>query len=134
MNHVLYSDIDLSISESQKSIIINPKGFRFYNIACEYQSSIYRNAQLSMDDEGRYVIEGTQMLYTEHLESSFSRERLLCMHPEELITQKSFLGLIRWYKADGIMKREAHSRYVCKHKDYLIHERLEFLSQTFEEF
>lgn len=133
MNQVLYRDIDLCIYESGKSIVINPRGYRFYNVSCEDQSSIYRDAMLSMDEEGRYIIEGTQLIYNEHLESSFSRQRLLCSHPEELIFKKSFLGLIPWYKAQGIMKREARTLYVCKHKEYIINQRLEFLTQTYEE-
>lgn len=128
MKQVLYSDIDLMISESYQTITINPKGIRFYHVACEDQSSIYRNAALSIDDNGRYVIEGTQMFYSEHNASGFSYEKLLCLHPQELITKRSFLGLIGWYRVRGVMKREVRSRYVCKHKEYQIHERLELLS------
>ncbi|MCL4431875.1 MAG: hypothetical protein M1300_06105 [Epsilonproteobacteria bacterium] len=130
----LYSDVDLMISEYHKILTINPKGNRFYHVACEDQSSIYRNATLSIDDDGHYVIEGTQMLYNEHHDISFSYEKLLCLHPQELISKRSFLGLMGWYRVRGVMKREVRSRYVCKHTAYQIHERLEFLSQTFEEF
>ncbi|OYZ60995.1 MAG: hypothetical protein B7Y17_04960 [Sulfuricurvum sp. 24-42-5] len=130
MKQVLYSDIDLMISEYYKTITINPKGIRFYGLACEEQASIYRNATLSIDDDGRYVIEGTHHLYTEHHDMGFSYEKLLCLHPQELIKQRSFLGLISWYRVKGVMKREVHSRYIYKHKEYKIQQRLEFLSHT----
>lgn len=128
MKQVLYSDIDLMISEYHKILTINPKGNRFYHVACEDQSSIYRNATLSIDDNGRYVIEGTQMFYSEHNVSGLRYEKLLCLHPKELITKRSFLGLINWYRVKGVMKREVRSRYICKHTSYQIHERLELLS------
>lgn len=126
----LYSDVDLMISEYHKILTINPKGIRFYGVACEDVSSIYRNATLSIDDDGHYVIQGIQQLYTQHHDISFSYQALLCEHPHELIKKRSFLGLIYWYRVKGVMKREVRSRYICKHNEYQIHERLELLSHT----
>lgn len=130
MSKVIHSDCDISIHEKSKEILINPKAERFYFIPCDAQDGIYRNATLTLDEQGRYVIEGTQLLYTEHDASSFRYEELLCEHPQELIRKRSFLGLITWYSAKGIMKREVRTRYLCKHAAYQIHERLEFLSYT----
>jgi len=129
MSVIYYTNCDLSLDESNKSIVINVAGERFYLVSCEYQSSIYTNATLSLDDEGRYVIEGTQLLYNKHQGLSSSYEKLLCEHPAELIIKCTFLGLT-WYKVNGVMKREVRSRYICKHNEYVIHERLEFLSHT----
>lgn len=129
MSEIYHTNCDLSIDESSKSIVINPMGERFYFVACEEQSSIFTNATLSLDEEGRYVIEGTQLLYNKHRGVSPSYEKLLCEHPAELIIKRTFLGLT-WYKVNGIMKREVRSRYICQHKAYQIHERLEFLSRT----
>ncbi len=130
MSKILYSECDLGLNESTKTIVINPRGERFYFISCEEQSSIFTNATITINDDGRYEIEGTQLLYNEHKDSSLSREKLLCEHPEELIRKHSFLGLITWYSVNGIMKREVRTRYVCKHGSYQIDERLEFLSHT----
>lgn len=129
MSKIYHTNCDLALDESRKSILVNPMGERFYFIPCEEQSYIFTNATLSTDKEGRYVIEGTQTLYNEHNGVSSSYEKLLCEHPAELIIKRTFLGLT-WYKVDGIMKREVHSRYICQHKAYQIHERLEFLSHT----
>ena len=129
MSVIYYTNCDLSLHESSKTIIVNPMGERFYFVACEDQSSIYFNATLRLDEEGRYVIEGTQLLYNKHQGVSSSYEKLLCEHPAELIIKRTFLGLT-WYKVNGVMKREVRSRYICKHNEYVIHERLEFLSHT----
>ncbi|MFA6189813.1 MAG: hypothetical protein WC680_11105 [Sulfuricurvum sp.] len=132
MSKILYSDVNLIIYEGSKHITINPKGERFYLMSCLRQSQIYRNATLSINEEGRYVIQGDQTLYTEHDEWDLSREKLLCEHPEELIHKRSFLGFT-YYSVDGVMKREVQSRYVCQHSIYQIEERLKILSCTFEE-
>lgn len=129
MSKILHTNCDLSLNEGSKSIVINPMGERFYLVPCEEQSSIFTNATLSLDDEGRYVIEGTQLLYNEHKGVSPSYEKLLCEHPHELIIKRTFLGLT-WYTVNGIMKREVRSRYICLHNTYQIYERLEFLSHT----
>ena len=130
MSKIHYTNCDISLNESSKSILINPVGKRFYFVPCADQSSIFSNATLTLDDAGRYVIEGTQLLYTEHNGVSLSYEKLLCEHPHELIVKRTFLGFT-WYKVKGIMKREVRSRYICKHNTYQIHERLEFLSHTY---
>ena len=129
MSVIYHTNCDLALDESSQSIVINPIGERFYFVACEEQSSIFTNATLSLDEEGRYVIEGTQLLYNKHRGVSPSYEKLLCEQSPELIIKRTFLGLT-WYKVNGIMKREVHSRYICKHKDYQIQQRLEFLSHT----
>lgn len=129
MSKICHTNCDLVLHESSKTIIVNPMGERFYFVACEDQSSIFINATLSLDEEGRYIIEGTQTLYNEHKGLSSSYEKLLCEHPAELIIKRTFLGLA-WYKVNGIMKREVRSRYICQHKAYDIHERLDFLSHT----
>ncbi|MDP3466203.1 MAG: hypothetical protein Q8R86_10590, partial [Sulfuricurvum sp.] len=125
MSKILYTNCDLALDESTKTILVNPIGERFYFIPCEEQSYIFTNATLSTDEEGHYIIEGTQTLYNEHSGVSSSYEKLLCEHPAELIIKRTFLGLT-WYKVNGIMKREVRSRYICQHKAYQIHERLEF--------
>jgi len=131
MSKIHHTNCDLALDESSKSIVINPMGKRFYLVPCEEQASIFTNATLSSDEEGYYVIEGTQTLYNEHKGVSGSYEKLLCEHPAELIIKRTFLGLT-WYKVDGIMKREVRSRYICQHKAYHIHERLEFLSHSYK--
>jgi hypothetical protein len=133
MAEILYSGVDLSIDEEFKEILINPKDERFYFIPCNEQSQIYRNATLRYESEsGCYEIEGDQTLYTEHQGIGFDYEKVLCLHPQELIIKKSFLG-ITWYSVSGIMKREIRSRYRCQHNGYRIHERREILSCVIEE-
>lgn len=133
MNQVFYSDIDLLIDEDRKEILINPKGERFYFVPCEEQSKIFRNAVLRYNDsEERYGIEGEQTLYTEHKDMGLDYEKLLCLHPKELIHKKSFLGFT-WYSVYGVLKREIRSVYLCLHKEYRIHERCSVLSHTYEE-
>ncbi len=130
MSKVMYSDCAISIEEQNASILINPKGERFYFIPCDAQEGVFTDATLRLMDDGTYEIEGIQLLYTEHKDMALSYEKLLCEHPAELIRKQSFLGFT-WYKAIGVMKREVRTRYICKHKTYRIHERLEFLSHTF---
>lgn len=133
MNHVFYSDVDLLIDEDRKEIIINPKGERFYFVRCEEQGKIYRDAILRYDSsEERYEIEGEQTLYTEHKGMALDYEKLLCLHPKELICKKSFFGM-SWYNVNGVLKREVRSVYLCLHKEYRIHERCAVLSHTYEE-
>lgn len=133
MSHVCFSDIDLLIDEGRKEILINPRGERFYFVLCDKQHKIYRDAILRYDsDKERYEIEGEQTLYTEHKGMGFDYEKLLCLHPKELIHKKSFLGLT-WYKVNGVLKREIRSVYLCQHKKYRIHERTAVISQSCEE-
>lgn len=127
-----YTDVDLLIKESAKHIIINPKGNRYF-ADCKDQHLIYRNATLSYNaDKERYEIYGSQSFYTEHHDTGFSYEKLLCLHPAELIRHKSFFGIV-WFSVSGILKREVQSRYLCQHSEYTIEERTAFLSQTIEE-
>jgi hypothetical protein len=133
MSEILYSGIDLSIDEGRKEILIIPRGERFYFIPCNEQSKVFRNATLRLESRsGCYEIEGEQTLYTEHTGIGFDYEKLLCLHPAELIVKKSFLGL-KWYSVSGIMKRDIRSRYRCQYKEYRIHERIAILSRTIEE-
>lgn len=132
MNSVLYKEVDLLIDEKFKEIIINPKGERFYFVACEAQNSIYYGATLVREEDGTLMIEGEQELYTIHKDSGRSYQKLLCLHPAELIRKRWFLG-ITWYCVHGVLKRRVKSRYRCKHVEYTIHERLERLSQSIEE-
>ncbi len=97
MSHVCFSDIDLLIDEGKKEILINPKGERFYFVECDEQHKIFRDAIMRYDSvEERYEIEGEQTLYTEHKGMGLDYEKLLCLHPQELIHQKSFFGFT-WY-------------------------------------
>jgi len=133
MNHVFFSDVDVLIDEERKEIIINPKGERFYFVGCEEQGKIFRDAILRYDSsEERYEIEGEQTLYTEHKGMGFDYEKLLCLHPKELIHKKSFFGM-SWYNVCGVLKREVRSVYLCLHKEYRIHERCAVLSRKYEE-
>ncbi|MFA5216288.1 hypothetical protein [Sulfuricurvum sp.] len=128
-----YTNVNLLIEERAKRILINPQGERFYFVACEDQHLIFRNATISYNsDEERYEIEGEQSIFTEHHGSGFSYEKLLCLHPSELIERKSFFGVV-WYSVSGILKRNVQSRYLCRHSEYTIEERSAFLSQTIEE-
>jgi hypothetical protein len=97
MSHVCFSDIDLLIDEGKKEILINPKGERFYFVACDEQHKIFRDAILRYDSvEERYEIEGEQTLYSEHKGMGLDYEKLLSLHPKELIHKKSFFGFT-WY-------------------------------------
>ncbi|HZF69393.1 hypothetical protein [Sulfuricurvum sp.] len=133
MKPLIYTDVDLLIKESTRHIIINPKGERFYFVECEDQYLIYRNATLTYNpDEERYEIRGDQSLYSEHKDVGFSYEKLLCLHPAELIKRKSFFGVV-WYSVSGILKRDVQSRYLCQHNAYTIEERTSFLSHSIED-
>lgn len=133
MSHVCFSDIDLLIDEGKKEILINPKGERFYFVECDEQHKIFRDAILRYDSvEERFEIEGEQTLYTEHKGMGLDYEKLLCLHPQELIHKKSFFGFT-WYNVCGVLKREIRSVYLCQYKDYRIHERSAVLSYSYEE-
>jgi len=133
MSQVIHSDIDLCIDEERKEIIINPKGERFYFVGCEEQHKIFRNAILRYNStEESYKIEGEQTLYTEHKGRGFDYEKLLCLHPIELIKRKSFFGIV-WYNVSGILNREVRSVYLCLHKEYRIHVRSGIISKTIKE-
>lgn len=133
MTHVFFSDIDLLIDEEKKEIVINPKGERFYFVACEEQYKVFRDAILRYDSvEEKYEIEGEQTLYSEHKGIGRDYEKLLCLHPKELIHKKSFFGFT-WYNVCGVLKREIRTVYLCQHKEYRIHERLDVISKAYEE-
>lgn len=133
MSHICYSDVDILIDEEKKEILINPKGERFYFVACDEQYKIFRDAQFRYDsDEERYEVTGDQSLYSIHKGIGLDYEKLVCLHPEELIRKKSFFGFA-WYNVCGVLKREIRSVYVCQHKEYRIHERLDVISKSYEE-
>lgn len=133
MTHVFFSDIDLLIDEEKKEIVINPKGERFYFVPCEEQYKVFRDAILRYDSvEEKYEIEGQQTLYSKHKGIGRDYEKLLCLHPQELIRKKSFLGFT-WYSVSGVLKREIRTVYLCKYKEYRIHERLDVISTSYEE-
>jgi hypothetical protein len=133
MTHVFFSDIDLLIDEEKKEIVINPKGERFYFLPCEEQYKVFRDAILRYDSvEEKYEIEGEQTLYSEHKGIGLDYEKLLCLHPEELIHKKSFFGFT-WYNVCGVLKREIRTVYLCQYKEYRIHERLDVISKAYEE-
>jgi hypothetical protein len=133
MTHVFFSDIDLLIDEEKKEIVINPKGERFYFVPCEEQYKVFRDAILRYDSvEEKYENEGEQTLYSEHKGIGLDYEKLLCLHPQELIHKKSFFGF-SWYNVCGVLKREIRSVYLCQYKEYRIHERAAIISQTIEE-
>lgn len=132
MEEILYDKVEIFISEGNQEILINESGERFYYVSCENQHRVFHNATLSYNKSKEcYIIDGEQTLYNEHEESGFDYEELLCKHPAELIKAKSFLG-IKYYKVSGTLTRQVKSRYFCKHKNYLIHER-SLLSQSFTE-
>jgi hypothetical protein len=133
MTQVFFSDIDLLIDEEKKEIVINPKGERFYFVPCEEQYKVFRDAILRYDSvEEKYEIEGEQTLYSEHKGVGLDYEKLLCLHPEELIHKKSFFGFT-WYNVCGVLKREIRTVYLCQYKEYRIHERLDVISKAYEE-
>lgn len=133
MGHICYSDIDLLIDEEKKEILINPKGERFYFVSCEEQYKVFRDAIMRYDSiEDRYEIEGEQSLYSTHKGIGLDYEKLVCLHPQELIKKKSFFGFT-WYNVCGVLKREIRSLYVCQHKEYRIHERTSVISKSYEE-
>jgi hypothetical protein len=133
MTQVFFSDIDLLIDEEKKEILINPKGEQFYFVACEEQYKVFRDAILRYDSvEEKYEIEGEQTLYSEHKGIGLDYEKLLCLHPQELIHKKSFFGF-NWCNVCGVLKREIRTVYLCQHKEYRIHERLDVISKSYEE-
>ena len=95
MSHLCYSNIDLLIDEKRKEILINPRGERFYFVECDEQYKIFRDAIMRYDSaEERYEIEGEQTLYTKHKGRGRDYEKLLCLHPAQLIHKKAFLDLL----------------------------------------
>ncbi len=125
----LYSNVPILVNEKEKTILINPEEERFYNVACDDWDTIFLNASLSKDRDGIYTIEGTQTIFTEHKETLSTYQELLCRHPQELIQERSFMGLFKWYAVYGTMKRELLVSYKCKHQKYTIIQRVALLSR-----
>ena len=131
MPKILYSHVNISIFEKDKQILINPSSERFYNFTCEEMGSLFFDATLSLDEDGSYIIEGRQTLYNEHNDMGSDYERLLCEHPKELIKKSVLFWLFGLYKVSGVHKREVHSKYRCRYKEYCIIQRKQILSSEF---
>ncbi len=131
MPKILYSHVNLAICEKEKQILINPLSERFYNFTCEEMGSVFFDATLSLDEDGSYVIEGKQILYNEHSDTGSDYEKLLCKHPKELIKEGALFWLFGLYKVSGVHKREVHSKYRCRYKEYCIIQREQILSLEF---
>ncbi|MDD2358495.1 MAG: hypothetical protein PHX13_11350 [Thiovulaceae bacterium] len=127
---VCYSEVDVLIEEGRKFMTINPKDERYYFVGCDEQYKIFRNATVSYDEETKkYQIQGVQTLYNEHRDMGMSYEKLLCLHPKELIMKKKFLWF-QYYRVKGTMTREVRALYTCKHEAYGFCERSAVISQT----
>lgn len=133
MTKVLYSDVNILIDERNKEVLINPVSERFYHIPCEEMYRIFFDATLSLDENGSYVIDGRQTIYTEHSALCGDYEKLLCKHPKELIKEGSFFWLFGLYSVSGVHKREVISRYICRYKEYCIIQRNQIISSEFAE-
>ena len=131
MPKILYSHVNIAICEKEKQILINPLSERFYNFTCEEMGSLFFDATLSLDEDGFYVIEGKQTLYNEHSDTGSDYEKLLCEHPKELIKEGPLFWLFGLYKVSGVHKREVHSKYRCRYKEYCIIQREQILSSEF---
>lgn len=131
MERILYSNKNILIDLSQKEIIINPLNERFYNVQWEDMHTLFEDATLLVDEDGYYTIEGRQTLFIEHSDFGMSYEKLLTLHPKELIVKTRFLGLFEYYSVSGIHKRTMQSRYRCADKRFCIIKREEILSSEF---
>lgn len=131
MEKVLYSHKNILIDIPHKEIVINPLHERFYNVRWKEIERVFEDATLFVDEDGYYTIEGKQTLYIEHSDIGLSYEKLLTLHPKELIVQKLFLGLFSYWSVEGIHKRIMHSRYRCADKNFCIIKREEVLSSEF---
>ncbi len=127
----LYNNANIAICEKEKQILINPLSERFYNFTCEEMGSLFFDATLSLDEDGFYVIEGKQTLYNEHSDTGSDYEKLLCEHPKELIKEGALFWLFGLYKVSGVHKREVHSKYRCRYKEYCIIQREQIISSEF---
>lgn len=133
MPKILYSNVNILIDEQNREILVNPTDECFYTIAHEEMGSVFFDATLSLDSDGRYLIEGRQTLYNEHIALGSDYEKLLCKHPKELIKKSSLFWLFGLYKVRGVHKREVSSRYICRYKEYCIIQREKILSHEFAE-
>jgi len=131
MPKILYSHVNIAICEKEKQIIINPLSERFYNFVCEEMGSLFFDTTLSLDEEGSYVIEGKQILYNEHSDTGSDYEKLLCEYPKELIKKGALFWLFGLYKVSGVHKREVHSKYRCRYKEYCLIQRKQIILSEF---
>lgn len=126
---MIYKDVDLIIYESDKEILINPVGERFY-IDFGDINYVYRNAIVFYNEDTKKLeIVGEKTIHTEHFDRGFNFEKLAARHPIELIVKRKFLG-ITWYSVKGTMTREVKTSYICRHQrdQYLIDERQEIVT------
>lgn len=133
MSKILYTNVNINIHERAKEIVINPLSERFYFIDYDDTKRVFFDATLALDENGAYVIEGRQTIYSEHSAMGSDYERLLYKHPKELIKKGSLFWLHGLYSVKGFHKREVASRYTCRYKEYCISERKNIISSEFEE-
>lgn len=133
MPNTLYRDVNILIDEKNREILINPPSERFYHVAYDEMGTVFFNATLTRDDEGLYIIDGKQTLYTEHRAIGSDYEKLLCKHPKELIKKSSLFWLFGTYMVSGVHKREVHCKYRCRYQEYCIVQREQILSNEFEQ-
>ncbi|WP_310440972.1 hypothetical protein [Sulfurimonas sp.] len=133
MPNILYRDVNILIDEKDREILINPSSERFYHVAYDEMGIVFFNAILIKDDDGSYVIEGKQTLYTQHSAMGSDYEKLLCKHPKELIKKSSLFWLFGLYSVSGVHKREIHCKYICRYKEYCIIQREQILSSEYKE-
>ena len=131
MSKRVYSNVNILIDERNREILVNPAGERFYHIGHEEMGNVFFDATLSLDEDGIYTIEGRQTLYNEHSALGSDYEKLLCKHPKELIKKSSLFWLFGTYRVSGVHKREVHSKYICRYKEYCIIQREKVLSHEF---
>lgn len=133
MSKTLYSNVNILIDEHNREILVNPAGERFYHVGHEEMHSVFLGATLFLDEDGVYTIEGRQTIYSEHSAIGSDYEKLLCKHPKELIKKSSLFWLFGTYSVSGVHKREVHSKYICRYKEYCIIQREKILSSEFAE-
>ena len=131
MSKILYSNVNILIDERNREILVNPADERFYHVGHEEMHSVFFGATLSLDGDGIYTIEGRQTIYSEHSALGSDYEKLLCKHPKELIKKSSLFWLFGTYRVFGVHKREVHSKYICRYKEYCIIQREQILSSEF---
>ncbi|MFA5454761.1 MAG: hypothetical protein WC272_05530 [Sulfurimonas sp.] len=133
MSKTLYSNVNILIDEHNREILVNPADERFYYIGHKKMHSVFFDATLSLNEDGIYTIEGRQTIYSEHSAMGSDYEKLLCKHPKELIKKSSLFWLFGTYTVSGVHKREVHSKYICRYKEYCIIQREKILSHEFAE-
>ncbi len=133
MPNILYRNVNILIDEKDREILINPPSERFYHVAYDEMGTVFFNATLMRNDDGSYIIEGKQTLYTQHSAMGSDYEKLLCKHPKELIKKSSLFWLFGLYSVSGVHKREMQCRYICRYKEYCIVQREQILSSEYKE-